>query len=240
MRNVHLILTALSLNIILLSLNRLTNLTSGYLQPFEFLRWLDFNAMLPIPLLSVLLYYLLRREVIYENTFHKTKTYILLALLFISGVYFFAAGSGDHEVTNYLNTRFCDRGTVQSPICNIISYNDDTFSHYVYYLGFILLNISLMFLEKYYPRKVSVSKRDLLLILPNSLFIALGIFANLAFEEARIDLVIFGSIMLLSLYLLLSTKNKPNKLPITFYFASSYTLGVLSTLVYKFLSGSGI
>src|SRR5690349_2799482 len=136
MKKIHWILTGLTFSIIILSLNRLTTLTSGYLQPYEFLRWLDFNAMLPIPLLSVLLYYLLWRQVGWIDAFPRTGKHVVLALLFISGVYFFAAGSGTHEVTNYLNTRFCDAGRTKNTICNIIAYNDDEFSHYVYYLGF--------------------------------------------------------------------------------------------------------
>ena len=46
MKKVHWTLTGLSLTIVLLSLNRLTSFTAGYLQPYEFLRWVDFNAML--------------------------------------------------------------------------------------------------------------------------------------------------------------------------------------------------
>ena len=240
MKRIHIILTGLSLTIILLSINRLTSLTQGYLQPYEFLRWLDFNAMLPIPILSVLLYYLLRREIMYESTFYKRKLYLIFALLFVSGVYFFGAGSGDHEVTNYLNFRFCEgvesNSTQSSSIlCNIIDYNDNKFSHYVYYLGFVLLNVSLMLLEHFYPRKTRVLNKDLILIALNSVFIALGIFANLAFEEAFIDLIVFSSVMVLSIYLLLFTKRRKRELPITFYFAASYTLGIISTLIYKIL-----
>ena len=235
MKRIHIILTGLSLTIILLSINRLTSLTQGYLQPFEFLRLLDFNAMLPIPLLSVLLYYLLRREIIYESPFYKRKLYLICALLFVCGIYFFGAGSGDHEVTNYLNFRFCEGGELNSTLCNIIDYNDNKFSHYVYYLGFVLLNVSLMLLEHFYPRKTRVLNKDLILIALNSVFIALGIFANLAFEEAFIDLIVFSSVMVLSIYLLLFTKRRKRELPITFYFAASYTLGIISTLIYKIL-----
>lgn len=235
MNRLHLILTGLSLTIILLSLNRLTDLTLSYLQPFEFLRWLDFNAMILIPFLSIILYYLLRGQIIYESNFHKTYLYGFLGILFVAGVYLFGVGSGDHEVTNYLNTRFCERGKIDSPLCNIIKYNDDQFSHLIYYLGFILLNVSLMLLEYNYPRKERVKNRDLILISLNSLFIALGIFANLAFEEIGLDLFFFGSVMLLSLYLLFFTKYKYYHLPATFYFGVSYSIGVLSTLIYKFI-----
>src|SRR3989344_1080222 len=106
MKRILWILTGLSATILLLSLNRLTSITSGYLQPFEFLRFLDFNAMIPIPLASILLYYLLLREVVGESPFSKTKTYTYLFLIFITGVYLFGASSGTHEVTNYLNQRF--------------------------------------------------------------------------------------------------------------------------------------
>jgi len=233
MKKIHLILTGLTLTIILLSINRLSNFTQGYLQPFEFLRWLDFNAMLPIPLMSIILYYLLKREIVYESAFLKTGKYILLMVVLVTGIYFFGAGSGDHEVTNYLNYRFCDQGKVDSPICNIIKYNDDEFSHYVYYVGFILMNVALMLIEYNLPRKNNVKKKDLILISVNSLFIALGIFANLAFEEIGLDLIFFGSVMLLSIYLLLQKSYR--NLPITYYFAVAYTVGVVGTLLYKII-----
>lgn len=235
MRKIHLILTGLSLTILLLSLNRLASFTQGYLQPHDFLRWLDFNAMLPIPLISIVLYYLLKRQIVYDSPFRKSRWYVALAILFISGIYLFGAGSGDHEVTNYLNTRFCDRGAIHSTLCNIISYNDDAFGHLVYYAGFIAINSSLILMEYNMPHKRQVRRRDLGLISLNGLFIGLGIFANLAFEEIGLDLVFFGSIMLLALYLLFLTKRKITELPVTYYFGFAYTFGVLTTLLYTHL-----
>ena len=235
MKRVHWTLTGLSLTIVLLSLNRLTSFTAGYLQPYEFLRWVDFNAMLPIPLISVVLYYLLKRQVTYDSPFRNTNKYILLMVLFISGVYLFGAGSGDHEVTNYLNTRFCERGDTESTLCNIIGYNDDEFSHYVYYLGFVLLNVSLICMEFSMPRRQQASRRDMFFIFLNSLLIGLGIFANLAFEEIGFDLVFFGSVLLLALALLLFGKRAVYRLPVIFYFAASYSLGLIGTVLYKLL-----
>jgi hypothetical protein len=235
MKKVHWTLTGLSLTIVLLSLNRLTSFTAGYLQPYEFLRWVDFNAMLPIPLFSVVLYYLLQRQITYDSPFRNTSRYVLLMVLFISGVYLFGAGSGDHEVTNYLNIRFCEEGSTESTLCNIVGFNDDEFSHYVYYVGFILLNVSLIFMEYSMPRRQQASRKDLFFILLNSLLIGLGIFANLAFEEIGLDLVFFGSVLLLALALLLFGKRSVYKLPIIFYFAASYSLGVIGTALYKLL-----
>lgn len=238
MKRVHLILTGLSLTIIALSINRLADFTQGHLAPYEFLRWLDFNAMLPIPLVSIILYYLLKREIVYDHPFVKTGLYISLTVLLVSGIYFFGAGSGDHEITNYLHARFCDQQILNKTLCNIVIYNDDRFSHYIYYLGFILMNVALMLIESKLPRKNPISKKDLVLISANSLFIALGIFANLAFEEALIDIFVFGGVMTLSLYLLFLTGKKVRQLPVTYYFAFSYTLGVIGTILYKFATGT--
>lgn len=232
----HLLLTGLSINIILLSLNRLTPFTSSYLAPFEFLRWLDFNAMIPIPLLSILLYYLLLRDTVRESVFRKTTLYAFLFVLFITGVYLFGASSGTHEVTNYLNSRFCDAGAVKSTVCNIISYNDDEFSHIIYYLGFVLMNLVLLFVEYNVPHQKGMVKRDYIFVSLNALFIGLGIFANLAFEEIGIDLYVFGFLMAVSLYILFA-KKIVSKLPITYYFAFSYTFGFVGTIIYKVLKG---
>jgi len=235
MKRVHLLLTGLSITILLLSFNRLTSFTLSYLQPYDFLRWLDFNAMIPIPLLSILLYYFLLREVTYKFSFKKTKLYVFLFALFIVGVYLFGASSGNHEVTNYLNTRFCERGTIDSPLCNIIAYNDDEFSHIIYYLGFVFMNIVLLFMEYNMPRQKGMIKKDYIYISANAIFIGLGIFANLAFEEIGIDLYVFGFLMALSLYLLYS-KKIVSQFPLTYYFAVSYTIGVLGTGTYKLVN----
>lgn len=235
MKRIHLLLTGLSLVILLLSINRLTSFTLSYLQPYDFLRWLDFNAMIPIPLLSILLYYFLLRDTVRDSVFKKTVLYSFLFALFITGVYLFGASSGDHEVTNYLNTRFCDRGDIKSTLCKIISFNDDEFSHYVYYLGFVLMNLVLIFMEYNVPRKKGMTKKDYVFVSLNALFIGLGVFANLAFEEIGIDLYVFGFLMLVSLWVLFAKKIVA-KLPITYYFAFSYTVGVVGTSIYKLLN----
>lgn len=90
-----------------------------------------------------------------------------------------------------------------------------------------------MLLEGVLPRKYSISGFDFFLIFLNSLFIALGIFANLAFEKTGLDLIFFGSVMLLGLYLLFFRGKKIFHLPVTFYFTSAYTIGVVGTFIYK-------
>lgn len=119
-------------------------------------------------------------------------------------------------------------------LCNIVMFHDDELSNYIYYLGFVLMNMALIFFEHNFPRKTNIAKKDFIFITLNSFITALGVFAFLALEVVAIDLWAFGSVMLLSLILLFYPKARVAKLPITFYFAVSYTLGFVSTFLYRF------
>ena len=196
MRRIHLLLAGQSLIIVLLSINRLSSITLGYVAPNEFLRWVDLNNMIFLPLASAVLSYLLKRVMEQEGAEQHGRSVTWLGALFIVGIYLLGAGYGDHEVTNYLHTRFC-LDDPASALCRIVIYNDDEFSHYVFFLGFILINTVLMLIQDRQPRRVAATSGDLLLIGVNSLFIAAGIFANLAFEEIGLDLYV---VALLSLY----------------------------------------
>lgn len=59
MNKVSYLVTLLSGAIILLTINRTTNITQGLLQPDEFLRWQDFHAMVTLPLIITIIYTLL-------------------------------------------------------------------------------------------------------------------------------------------------------------------------------------
>src|SRR5690349_11195868 len=62
MNRMHGLLAVQSVVIILLSINRLSTLTLGYVAPNEFLRWVDFNNMLILPLISLVAFYLLKKH----------------------------------------------------------------------------------------------------------------------------------------------------------------------------------
>jgi len=60
---VHLLLTVQTVLLILISINRLSTWTLGYVSPTEFLRWVDLHNMLTLPMLVVVVLYLLKRQV---------------------------------------------------------------------------------------------------------------------------------------------------------------------------------
>ena len=236
MRRVHVLLTGLSLVIVSLSVNRLSGLTQTRLEPHEFLRWLDVNAILPIPIASIVLYYLLKKNV--ERAGEATATRPLLALnvVFLVGIYLFGVSSGDHETTNYLHYRFCADQPVDADLCAVVVFHDDVFSHVIYYLGVIMYTLALVGIEWRFPRRTEATRRDGLLILANAAVIATGIFANLAFEAAAIDMVAFGLVAGVANGLLWLTGRRSSQLPFTTYVAASFGVGLTATVLYKLLS----
>ena len=230
MRTIHTLLSVQTAIILLGSINRLTNLTTTYVLPNQFLRWVDLLNMLAIPLASLLASYLLKRhlETAHNSGARDGRTHVWLSIIFFIGVYLTAASYGDHEVTNFLHARFCESDTT-SDLCRIVIYNDDAFSHYVFFTGFTLVNAMLMFLQVLFPYRGELRKSDVVLIVVNSLFIALGIFANLGFEEIGLDLLVVAILAVIALGLLWRNRRQP----IVLYYAVAYTLGLVATFAVK-------
>src|SRR5678815_416215 len=186
MKRIHTLLGIQSLLGILVSINRLGTWTLGYVLPNEFLRWVDFNNMLVLSLISLVALYLLKKTIEYDSPAREGRAHVAWNLVFIIGLYLTAASYGDHEVTNYLHQRFCETDTA-SDLCRIIIFNDDEFSHWVFFTGFILVNLAILFLQNLFPYQKTISGTDVGLLLLNSLFLGAGVMANLGFEEIGLD-----------------------------------------------------
>ena len=224
---IHLLLGVQSLVVILLSINRLSNLTTGYVAANEFLRWVDLNNMLILPLISTVAFYLLIKHVEIPGPTRNGRTHTALNLLFIVGVYLLAASYGDHEVTNYLHVRFCEPDD-GSTLCRIVIFNDDEFSHWVFFTGFVLINAGVMLYQVIFPHPAKIGRGDVALLVANGVFIGAGIFANLAFEVIGLDLYVVALLAALSFYLLW----RRGAQPLFVYYATAYGLGLLATFLY--------
>ena len=196
MKHIHSLLAVQSVVAILVSINRLGTWTLGYVLPNEFLRWVDFNNMLVLPLISLVAFYLLKKTIEYDSPAREGRIHLALNLVFIVGLYFLGASYGDHEVTNYLHTRFCLEDAA-SDLCRIVIFNDDEFSHWVFFTGFVMVNAALLFLQMVFPYRGEVTTGDISLLIGNAVFLAAGIFANLGFEEIGLDLYIVALLAIL-------------------------------------------
>jgi hypothetical protein len=232
LRPVHLLLAVQSLVVILVSVNRLSSLTQGYVAGNEFLRWQDFINMIPLPLMSAVASWLLLR-LLERRAPAGAKGILPLGLVFFIGLYLLAASYGTHEVTNYLHVRFCPPGE-DSQLCQIIAFNDDDFSHWVFFSGFTLMNIALLVMQVVAPHTGRISRGDLALLLVNGAFIGLGIFANLAFEEIGLDVYVVAALAAVAGLLFW----RVGRQPLVIYYLTAYGLGLIGTVIYKLATGN--
>ena len=231
LRPLHLLLTVQTVVVILLSINRLSSLTLGYVAPNEFLRWVDLNNMLFIPLVSLVAFYTLKKWLEYDNAAREGLWHRALGVLFLVGVYLTGASYGDHEVTNYLHVRYCldDGQYAGTPLCRILIFNDDEFSHWIFFTGFVMTNLAMLLLQTIFPHSSKLTKADMSWLLINGLFIGLGVFANLAFEVIGLDLYVVALLATLALGLLW----RYGKQPLLLYYTMAYLFGLIATALYK-------
>lgn len=232
MKRIHSLLAVQSLVAILVSINRLGTWTRGYVLPNEFLRWVDFNNMLVLPLISLVAFYLLKKRIEYDSPAREGRAHLTLNLIFIVGLYFLGASYGDHEVTNYLHTRFCLQDTT-GDLCRIVIFNDDEFSHWVFFTGFVMVNAALLFLQDLFPHREQLTGADISLLIFNALFLGAGIFANLGFEEIGLDLYVVTLLAILSAYLLW----RRGKQPLFVYYTAAYVLGLIASFAAQMMRG---
>ena len=226
LKRLHAFLAVQTVVIVLGSINRLGTLTLGHVSSNEFLRWVDLVNMLPLPLLSLAGFFLLKREL--ETRYGQgrgaeARWEPALQLVFLLGAYLLGVSYGIHEVTNYFHTRFCagDR----SSLCRIVVFHDDEFSHWLFFAGFVMTNAALMFLQVVFPYGGEIRRGDRALIVFNALFIAAGIFANLAFEEIGLDLFVVALLAVVALYLM----RRKGPQPLVVYYSVAYALGLVLT-----------
>ena len=227
LRRIHVLLLVQSLVVVGVSINRLGTWTLGYVASNEFLRWVDFHNMLTLPLVSIVAFYLLKKEVEAAGPTRSAGAQSGANVAFVIGLYLLGAGYGDHEVTNYLHSRFC-RGE-SSPLCKIVVFHDDELSHWVFFAGFVLVNAALMALQALFPRRVEPRANDLVLLIANGLMIGAGVFANLAFERIGLDLYVVALLAIVAFALL----RRLGKQPLLVYYATAYGLGLVGTALYK-------
>jgi hypothetical protein len=226
MNRIHTFLGIQSLLGVLVSINRLGTWTLGYVLPNEFLRWVDFNNMLILSLISLVALYLLKKTIEYESPLRDGRMHTAWNLVFIIGVYLTAASYGNHEVTNYLHRRFCE-SDMTSDLCRIVIFNDDEFSHWIFFAGFVMVNAAILFLQSLFPHRGNISRSDIALLTFNALFLGGAVLANLGFEEIGLDLFVVAFLALISVYLLW----KRGRQPMFIYYTVAYWLGLVGSLI---------
>jgi hypothetical protein len=225
MKRIHILLGIQSLAGVLVSFNRLGTWTLGYVLPNEFLRWVDLNNIL-LALISMIALYLLKKTIEYDSPAREGRAHMAWNLVFMVGLFLTATSYGDHEVTNYLHQRFCAADST-SDLCRIVTFNDDEFSHWIFFAGFVMVNAAVLFLQDLFPHREKVSNADLGLLSMNALFLGAAVLANLGFEEIGLDLYVVALLAIVSVYLLW----RRGRQPMFIYYTVAYWLGLISSLI---------
>ncbi len=224
MKKIHILLGVQSLLAIFVSFNRLTDWFTGFVLPNQFLRWVDLNNIL-VALVSMVAGYLLKKALEYNSPAREGSAHTVWNLVFMIGVFLTAVSYGIHEVTNYLHVRFCLEDAA-SDLCRIVIFNDDEFSHWLFFAGFTMVNAAILFIQDLFPHREGLSSADAGFLLLNSLFLGLGVMANLGFEEIGLDLYIVAALALISAFLLW----RRGRQPMFIYYTAAYWLGLVGSL----------
>jgi hypothetical protein len=183
-------------------------------------------------LFTVLIPAFVLREVTGNFDTLKTRTGMGLLICFVTGIYFYAAGNGIHELASFQFNTFCPGTTTPTGLCQSMFFNDYYFGNGLYFIGAFLMNTSLIVLEGIQPH-VPVSRRDMLITTGNALVYALAIIAYAAFDVVVAGLV-FAIVSMGMINLLLWRAKQPIVTrPFTYYTAVAYTIGSMIGLVLR-------
>jgi hypothetical protein len=125
-----------------------------------------------------------------------------------------------------LHARFCATETT-SDLCRIVIFNDDEFSHWIFFMGFVMVNAAILFLQNIFPYREKITNGDIASLSLNALFLGAAVLANLGFEEIGLDLYVVALLALVSAYFLW----KHGKQPMFIYYTVAYWFGLISALI---------
>lgn len=247
MKKINILLTLLSLNALLVIIERVSFTTGVFLMPYSFLRLHEVVQMLFVIAISIVISFFLLKVVTNNFELMKSTYGTILGVIFILGLYFNATGNGLHEVASHLFNTFCNtkdfiphssalsNPAITNPtVCGGLFINDYYFGNIVYFAGLFLGNLSLMLFELKNPVK-KYRRLDIIILVANSLVYAFTFFAYATFDPVLVGFWYILLSAIVSLVLLFTSKKKIFSLPFIFYTALGFSLATIATFLVRFL-----
>src|SRR3989344_43000 len=226
--------TLSSLSVLLVTIERFSFTTKILLQPYDFLRLHELVQMVVIILLTVIIPFLLLREITGNFETVRRKPGFWLLSLFIVGVYFYATGNGVHEVSSFNFNQYCETQNFDDSLCGGLFVNDYYTGNILYFMGGALMVSSLLLFERLRPNQ-TFSRKDRGILLANAVVYAFAIFAYAAFDRVLVGMVYSVILTLISLYLFWPLRKKYLQYPVITYTTLTYAIGTLAALVVRLL-----
>jgi hypothetical protein len=232
MKRLNVLFSLSSLSVVLVTIERFSFTTRVLLQPHNFLRLHEAIQITAIILLTVVLPFLVFVEVSQNFRGFQTRSGLLLALLFVVGVYSYASGNGLHEVASFTLNQYCGPANASTDLCAGLFINDFYTGNILYFAGGTLMVLAVLLLEKTVagPR---FDNGDLAISLVNAAVYALAIFAYAAFDRVLVGLVYAVIVALVADVLWFTVRPLYRSHPVTTYTAAAYTLGAILALAVR-------
>ncbi|OGG16633.1 hypothetical protein A3D77_08115 [Candidatus Gottesmanbacteria bacterium RIFCSPHIGHO2_02_FULL_39_11] len=234
MSKLNWLLTLSSLNVILVTIERFSFTTQILLPPDNFLRLHEVFQIATLILFTVILPALYLKELTKNFELLKKRKGAILLLVFIAGVYFYATGNGIHELGSFFFNQYCPTQNFSSIQCKGMFINDYYFGNGLYFFGAALLVIPLLMFERISGTD-KVSKKDKIILIVNSIFYSLTIFAYAAFDRVEVGLIYSLVMMVVTLGFFIKIRKKMWNYPFITYSTIAYTLGGLFSLIVRLI-----
>lgn len=233
MSKINLLLTLLSLDAVLVIIERVSPTTRIILQPYSYLRVHEVFQMTVVIMLSMIISFLLLKVI--SNNFENLKTTpgTVLGIIFILGLYFTATGNGLHEVASFLYNTFCNIRTPGTGFCGASFFDDYYFGNIVYFAGLLLSNLALILLELRSPLKKTDTKQTVITI-ANGVLYALTLFAYAAFDRVLVGFWFVAVMAVVVGMLVIANKKRLNLIPFSLYSLTAYLLSTILTALVRF------
>ncbi len=226
MKRLHILFSLTSLVVLLVTIERFSITTIILLQPYNFLRLHEVVQISILILATVLIPFLLLKEVSHDFATLRLKRGLWLSICFLISVYFYATGNGMHELASFLLNQYCNPQHIQTAVCGSFFVNDYYVGNILYFVGAGGIYLSLVLLEVLKPRLL-LSRKDLLYMAPNILLYAFTIVAYAGFDLVVVGLV-YALVTTIALdSILLFKRRQVSQLPVTVYLSLTYTLGTI-------------
>ena len=232
MNKLNRIFTYSSLSVLLVTIERYSFTTNVLLQPYNFMRLHEIFQMTVIILLTVIIPFLLLKEVTHNFELMKTRKGFFYVLLFIVGIYFYATGNGVHEVSSFNFNTYCNPKHFSGNLCGGFFFNDFYTGNIYYFIGGIFMIIPLLLFELLNPNK-QYKKKDFPATVMNAVIYSLAIFAYAAFDTVLVGLFYTLILAVISGVIFFSIRRKYLQYPIITYTALTYILGAVAAIIVR-------
>ena len=232
MKKLNLLFTLYSLTALVIIVERL--LPSPLLQPFNFIRLHEINqTVIFLPIIVALSFFYLQT---FTNNFQtlKNKRDSLLALCIFVGAYLYGAGEGWHEVASFTLNQYCNLKNLTDNLCHGLFINDYFAGNIIFFVGGVMMNLSLLTLASLYPMK-GFNTKDMIILFSNSVVLAFTWFAYSAFDKVLVGLFFSALLMIVSIVFAQKAKWKFKEYPFIGYSVVAYSLATIGAALVKFL-----